>query len=142
MAVEFGFRFAPAYQWLAAPFGIGPDTARVTVSDQGLDARFGPWRVTTPLRNVAGTSLTGPYRRWRTAGPARYSLADHGITLATNGDQGLCIEFRDPVPGLEPSGSLRHPNLTVTVADVRGLATLLAERLGDGSVTPLRRPGV
>jgi len=39
----------------------------------------------------------------------------------------VCICFREPVTGLDPTGRLRHPGLTVTVADVDGLVAALAE---------------
>ena len=64
---------------------------------------------------------SGPYSWWRTAGPARLSLRDRGITFATNGERGLCISFREPVKAIEPFGIVRHPGVTVTVADVQGL---------------------
>jgi hypothetical protein len=48
--------------------------------------------------------------------------------MATNGVRGLCITFREPVPGIEPTGTLRHPALTVTVADCHGLAAVLTAR--------------
>jgi hypothetical protein len=35
------------------------------------------------------------------------------------------VSFADPVSGMEPTGRLRHPNLTVTVADPDGLAAAL-----------------
>jgi hypothetical protein len=44
------------------------------------------------------------------------------------------------VPGLDPLGVLRHPELTVTVADVDGLADLLRARAGL-SETTRRRTG-
>jgi hypothetical protein len=40
----------------------------------------------------------------------------------------VLISFRTPVTGLDPLGVLHHPELTVTVADVDGLAELLAQR--------------
>ena len=57
----------------------------------------------------------------KTAGPAHLSLADRGLTFATNGDRGVCLIMREPVSGIDPFGLLRHPNLTVTVADCDGL---------------------
>lgn len=71
---------------------------------------------------------TGPYAFWKTAGPARYAITDRGLTFATNGDRGVLISFEKPVRGLDPLGILRHPELTVTVADVDGLADLLRGR--------------
>jgi hypothetical protein len=122
---RFGFAFAPAYRPLARAFGIHPETAWVEVGDETLDARFGPWRVSTPLTNVADVAITGPYAFWKTAGPARLAITDRGLTFATNGERGVLISFHTPVPGLDPLGLLRHPELTVTVADVDALAAEL-----------------
>ena len=122
----FEFRFDPTYRRLAAPFGIRPSTARVHVTEEQLDARFGPWRVRTPLANVAATERTGPYTLPKTAGPAHLSMGDRGITFATNGEAGLCIRFLEPVTGIDPFRLIRHPGLTVTVADLDGLERALA----------------
>lgn len=42
-----------------------------------------------------------------------------------NSARGLCITLREPIRGIEPTGTLRHPAITVTVADCEGLATVL-----------------
>jgi hypothetical protein len=122
---RFEFAFAPAYRRFARAFGVTPMTAWVEVGDDALEARFGPWRVRTPLTNITDVDVTGPYAFWKTAGPARLAITDRGLTFATNGDRGALILFKDPVRGLDPLGILRHPELTVTVADVNGLAELL-----------------
>jgi hypothetical protein len=128
---RFPFRFDPWYRLAALAFAVAPASAHVdvTTADDGervLTARFGPWCVTTPVDNVAATTVTGPYSLLKTAGPAHLSLADFGLTFASNGERGLCIRFRRSVPGLAPTGWLRHPALTVTVDDVEGLARALA----------------
>ena len=64
----------------------------------------------------------------RPPGPAHLGLTDRGLTFASNGDRGVLISFHQPVGGIEPTGTLRHPALTVTVADVEGLASLLRAR--------------
>ena len=125
---RFGFAFATPYSLPARALGIGRATAWVDVSDETLDARFGPWRVSTPLPNVTDVAVTGPYAFWKTAGPARLAITDRGLTFATNGDRGVLISFRTPVRGLDPLGVLRHPELTVTVAEVDRLAELLRAR--------------
>lgn len=127
---SFPFRFSPAHRVLALPWGVRPTTAMVAVDAQVLRVRFGPWRLHTPLANVAGVQVTGPYSTLKTAGPAHLSFGDRGITMATNAECGVCICFRDPVPGLEPTGLLRHPGLTVTVEDPEGLAALLERSCG------------
>jgi hypothetical protein len=123
---RFRFAFAPAYRLTALAFGVTPATAWVDVGESTLDARFGLWRVSTPLANVADVAVTGPYAFWKTAGPARLAITDRGLTFATNGDRGVLIAFHTPVRGLDLLGVVRHPELTVTVADVAGLAELLS----------------
>ena len=125
---EFPFAFDPPYLRLARLFGVNPDSARRDGGRRRAPrARYGPWHVATPCRNVAHAEVSGPYRFHTTAGPARLSLADRGLTFASNGRRGVCIIFREPVRGLEPTGHLRHPNLTVTVADCEGLVRVLSD---------------
>jgi hypothetical protein len=122
---RFEFAWADAYRRPAGLFGVTPANAWVEVGDSELDARFGRWRVRTPLTNVGEVEATGPYRFFKTAGPARLAVTDRGITFATNGERGLRIAFKRPVRGLVRSDLLRHPELTVTVADIDGLARRL-----------------
>jgi len=112
-------RLAPF--WL--PFGLRPGRDGVTVTDEGtFEATFGFLRLTTPLANIDEAHVTRDYRWW-TAGGARLSLADHGLTFGTNAAAGVCVHFREPVPS--PLRRQGHPALTVTVADVDGLAARL-----------------
>jgi len=122
---RFGFHFAPAYRLAARPFGITPERAWVQVDDEHLLANYGPWRLRTPLGNVRQVAITGPYRFYRTAGPARLGITDGGLTFASNGEQGVLLSFRERVPAIDPLGLIRHPELTVTVGDVRGLLSAL-----------------
>lgn len=104
--------------------GVAADRDGVWVDDDVLTAAFGPWSVRTPTRNVAGAEVTGPFAAWKVAGP-RLSLADRGLTFGTSTRAGVCITFHEPVPGIEPTGLLRHPSLTVTVAEPELLAARL-----------------
>ena len=120
MAEFFAFavdrRLAPF--WL--PFGLRPGRDGVTVTDEGTFlATFGFLRIQTPLANIDEAHITRDYRWWTAAG-ARLSLADHGLTFGTNRSAGVCVHFREPVPS--PLRRRGHPALTVTVADVDGLA--------------------
>jgi len=125
---RFDFTFADAYRRPAQLFGVTPSSAWVEIGDTELDARFGRWRVRTPLSNVGEVAVTGPYQLLKTAGPARLAITDRGLTFATNGDRGVRISFKTPVRGLVNSDLLRHPELTVTVADVEGFAERLRSR--------------
>ena len=124
------FALARAYRLAARILGIRPATAWVDVGNEALDARLGPWRLSTRLANVTDVAVTGPYAFWKTAGPARLAITDRGLTFATNGDRGVRISFHTPVRGLDPLGILRHPELTVTVSEVDRLAELLRTKSG------------
>ena len=123
--IEFEFRFHRAFRLAALPFGVRPDNSLVCVVDDELIAAFGPWRLRTPLSNVAAATATGDYWWPKVIGPAHLSLGDGGLTFATNPHAGVCIRFHEPVAGIEPLGLLRHGSLTVTVDDVPGLVELL-----------------
>jgi hypothetical protein len=125
---RFEFAFAPGYRRVARLFGVTPARAWVAIDGAVFEARFGPWRVLTPLANIVAAGVTGPYRPLKTAGPARLAITDRGLTFATNRDRGVRITFATPVAGLDPLGLVRHPELTVTVADVEGLTRLLDAR--------------
>jgi hypothetical protein len=123
--VVFPFRFHPAFRVPARLFGVRPETAAIELDHETMTARFGPWTVRTELSNVASAVVTGGYAWPKVIGPAHVSLADRGLTFATNPDEGVCIEFVRPVAGLEPTGIVRHPTLTVTVDNSPALAELL-----------------
>ena len=126
---RFEFSFAPTYKSLARVFGITPSNSWVEVTDERFRARYGPFRFSTPLQNIADVSITGPYALLKTAGPARLGITDGGLTFASNGERGVQLTFAQPVGGKGPLAALRHPELTVTVADPDRLAALLNDRL-------------
>ena len=125
-SARFSFRFDPRYARAARLFGITPEHAWVEVGAHDVVARYGRWRLTTPLRNIARVEVTGPYLFIKTAGPPRLGITDLGLTFASNGERGVLLRFHEKVDGLRP---LRHPELTVTVAEPEALADLLRQRL-------------
>lgn len=140
--VRFEFRFDERYRLAARPFGIKPDNAYVEVSERSFRSGFGRWLVETPLANITGVWVTGPYRFYRTAGPPRLGVTDRSLTFASNGERGVCITFERPVWGIDRLGLIRHPSLTITVAEVDRLAFLLGGRADfAAAVQSLRGPG-
>src|SRR5256885_1460508 len=112
-------RLAPF--WL--PFGVRPSKDGVTITDDGtFRATFGFFKVETPLTNIDTAHVTRDYRWWTAAG-ARGSMVDDGLTFGTNRRAGVCVHFREPVPS--PLRRKGHSAITVTVADVDGLAARL-----------------
>ena len=122
---RFAFRFSPAYRAAGLCFGILPGTTEAVITPRSLSVRFGPWRTQISLDNIQEVAITGPYAFLKTAGPARLALTDRGLTFATNGQRGVRLSFRSSIKGIEPTGLLRHPELTLTVADIDGFAARL-----------------
>ena len=125
MVREFDFAFSPAYAAAARPFGIAPTTTSVEVGPQWLYVRYGHWRLLTPRANVVAAHVTGDFKFVKTAGPPHLSLSDRGVTMASNGDRALCLEFAQPVTAIDTTGVIRHPGATLAVADPEGLAAAL-----------------
>ncbi|MFD8564304.1 hypothetical protein ACWDOR_30775 [Streptosporangium canum] len=124
---RFDFAIEPAWRLPLRLFGVGPGRAFALVEEGALTVRFGHWLLRTPLSNVAGTTLTGPYSTLKVIG-VHLSLADRGVTFGTNPRRGVCVRFRTPVPALLPGGLLTHPGATLTLADPEGLVRALEER--------------
>jgi len=122
---RFAFAFDGPVGTAASLMGVRGSRAVVEAGPDDLVVRFGRWAVRTPLSNVAGAIVTGPYSWPRVVGPPRLSLVDRGLTFATNAHRGVRIHFHAPVRALLPWGPLRHPSITVTVDDPDALADYL-----------------
>jgi hypothetical protein len=109
-------------------FGVTPATAWVEVDDIEVRARFGPSPLRTPRVNVASAHETGGFSFVKTAGPAHLSLADRGVTFASNSDRPVCVLFHEPVRAIEPTGRILHPGATFTVAEPAALVAALGGR--------------
>ena len=125
---RFPFRFQPLYRTLALPFGVTESNSSVEVADEHFTVRFGRWALRTSLSNIVGYERTGPYGIPKTIGPPHLSIADRGITFATNAEAGLCVRFADPVSAIDPFGWIRHPAATVTVDQIDDLVLAIGTR--------------
>ncbi|WP_200207362.1 hypothetical protein [Micromonospora coerulea] len=123
-ARRYEFRFDPVFRLPLALLGVRPGTAVVELDADTLTVRFGPWRLRTARSNITGVERAGPYRWWRVIGP-HISQVDRGVSFGTTTTAGVCVRFASPVPALLPTARLRHPGLTVTVADPDGLVRAL-----------------
>jgi hypothetical protein len=128
-AGQFEMAFDPRFRIPLAVLGVTPATAHVTVTADRLVACFGPWTCRTTPGNVRAVDVAGPYHWYRAVGP-RLSLADHGLTFGTTAARGVCLPLREPVPGIDPLGLLRHPGLTLTVADPGRFAATVRQYAG------------
>ncbi len=119
----FRFEVESRYRLPLLVYGVTKGRAEVTVDEEDVHIRFGPWSTVTPLANISRVEVTGPYRWWRVIG-LRMSLVDRGITFGTATGSGVCMELNEPIsvrigPFTVP---LHHPGVTVTTEDPSGLA--------------------
>ena len=126
---QFEMAFDRRFRLPLAALGITPATSHVSISPDLLIACLGPWTCHTAPANVRQVCVTGPYRAYRAIGP-RLSLADHGLTFGTTIRRGVCLLFDEPVTGIDPFGVLRHPGLTLTVAETERFAATVRDYAG------------
>lgn len=121
-SVQQSFAIDPSYRGVLRLFGVATaKDAFVDLDDETFTVRFGFWVMRTPVANLAGAEVAGPFSALKVIG-VHLSFADRGITFGSNAESGVCVRFHHPVPGIEPLGVLRHPGVTVTVDDPGALA--------------------
>jgi hypothetical protein len=103
-------------------FGVREGNAYVDLGDT-VDARFGFYRLTTPIDNLASWRIEGPWL-WITAIGVRMSIRHRDLTFGGSPHGGVRLNFRSRVR----LGPLAIPALYVTVDDLDGFAAALAER--------------
>lgn len=119
---QFAYRIGRRSRPLLRLFGVRAGNAFVLVGDD-LDARFGNFRVQTPLANISSWRIEGPWR-WITAIGVRMSIRHRDLTFGGSHRGGVRVDFRDPIR----FGRFRVPALYLTVEDLDGFAGLLAAR--------------
>jgi hypothetical protein len=121
---RFPIRLGAKSRPLLRLFGVGgPDDAWVELGDDTFEARFGRFRAATPLSNIAGWRIEGPWL-WVTAIGVRMSVRHGDITFGGSHRGGVRLDFRERVR----VGPFRVPALYVTVDDLQGFAAALTER--------------
>jgi hypothetical protein len=126
---QFEFEFDPQFRPFLALMGVTSGTAHVTLTAARLVVRFGPWTCETSIGNVRDVCRTGPYHWYKAIGP-RGSFVDRGVTFGTTTSGGVCVLLRESVPGLAPLGLLRHPGITLTLAEPERFVSSLRLRAG------------
>ncbi len=121
-AGRFPIRLGRRSRPLLRLFGVRPGNAYVDL-DGDLDARFGRYRVRTPVENLAAWRIEGPWL-WITAIGVRTSLRHRDVTFGGSHRGGVRVDFKERVR----FGFLRIPALYVTVEDLEGFASALADR--------------
>lgn len=120
---RFPIRIEKRYALPLRIFGVDGTSAYVEISEDQIVARFGWSSTTTPLTNVRGWRIEGPWRAITAVG-IRRSLRHGDVTYGGSARGGVRLEFDDPVR-LWP---FSIPALYVTVEDLEGFVAALAER--------------
>ena len=101
-------------------FGVHGDNAYVDLSDQ-VDVRFGFFSLTTPVSNLAGWRIEGPWA-WLTAIGVRNGIRHGDVAFDSTHTGGVRMDLWVPVR----FGPLRRTAVYVTVDDLEGFAAALA----------------
>jgi hypothetical protein len=112
--------------FLRLAFGVKPEEARITLDsgpDSELDVVFGRAHFHTPMANLAGWRIEGPFR-WITAIGIRRSVRHGDVTFGGSHHGGVRIDFRQP----QPWGWFRVPAIYVPADDLEALAAELTRR--------------
>lgn len=132
---RFPIRIERRSRLLLRLFGVRADRSAVILEAGQLVARFGFSVMRTPLSNVAGWRIEGPFR-WLTAIGVRRSVRHGDVTFGGSTHGGVRLDFRDRVRW----NVFRVPALYVTVDDLEGFASELT-RLGiEGTDARTRGP--
>jgi hypothetical protein len=116
---RFPIRIGRRSRPLLRLFGVRNGNAFVDL-DGELDARFGFFRISTPLNNIASWRIEGPWL-WITAIGVRTSIRHRDVTFGGSHRGGVRVDFKERVR----FGFLRIPALYVTVEDLEGLTAAL-----------------
>jgi hypothetical protein len=101
-------------------FGVRGENAYVDLG-QDVDVRFGFFRVTTPVANVARWRIEGPWR-WITAIGVRNGIRHGDVAFDGTHTGGVRMDLREPIR----FGPLRRTAIYVSVDDLEGFAAALA----------------
>jgi hypothetical protein len=123
-AARFPIRIGPRSRLLLRIlFGVRADNAFVELGDVRMSAGFGRFWLSTPLANIVGWRIEGPWL-WITAIGPRTSLRHRDLTFGGNHRGGVRMDFREPVPFL----FYRVTALYATVENLGALGRALEER--------------
>jgi hypothetical protein len=120
----FAMGVKPSWRVFLLLWGVRASRAFVRIDGDRLEARFGVTHLYTAVGNVAGWTITGPYRTWRAIG-LRSNPPFRDWSFDTNPWHGVTLTFKRPVRFMR---ILRADTLTVTVTDADAFTAVLEAR--------------
>ena len=121
---EFPFRVgARSRLFLRILFGVQPSLDSVRIDDEAVHVRYGRFRFRSPLANITGYRIEGPWR-WITAIGVRRSIRHGDVSFAASPRGGVRLDFREPIHWT----IFNVPAIYVAVEDLRAFAAELETR--------------
>ena len=117
---RFPIRIGRRSRPLLRLFGVRGNNAFVDLADDVV-VQFGFFRVTTPLANLTGWRIEGPWA-WIKAIGVRNGIRHGDIAFDGTHTGGVRMDLREPIR----VGPLRRTAIYVTVEDLEGFAAALA----------------
>lgn len=117
---RFPIRIGRRSRPLLLLFGVRDGNAFVDLG-RDLDVRFGFFRVTTPVTNIARWRIEGPWH-WITAIGVRNGIRHGDVAFDGTHTGGVRMDLVEPIR----FGPLRRTAIYVTVDDLEGFAAALA----------------
>jgi hypothetical protein len=117
---RFPIRVEDRFRLVLRLLGVRRDNAYVDLGDE-LDARFGRYRVRTPVENIVSWQIEGPWRAITAIG-IRRSIRHGDLTFGGTNRGGVRVDFSERVR----FAFFTIPALYLTVEDLEGLASALA----------------
>ena len=134
MTTRFPIRLGSRSRPLLRLFGVrGQDDAYAEITDTDIHARFGFGDIRTPLQNIAGARIEGPWL-WITAIGIRRGVRDGVFSFAGSPRGGVRLDLRAPTRAF----IFRPRSFYVGVDDLDGFAAALRDQ--GIEVTDARRP--
>jgi len=93
-------------------FGVLPRNAYAELTDTQLAIRFGWFRATTPIRNIARWEISGPYKFYRAIG-VRGTVGKPELTFGSSTHGGIGLTLHRPIALSPMGGRLRRLYLTL-----------------------------
>jgi hypothetical protein len=131
--VRFPIRIGRRSRWVVRLFGATPDTAFADVGDD-LEVRFGWFGIRTPVANIAGYRVEGPFT-WIKAIGVRRSVFGGDVSFCGSAHGAVRLNLREPVRW----GPFNVPAVWAGADDLEGLAAELTRRRIAGDDVRRRR---
>jgi hypothetical protein len=132
-SARFPIRIGRRSRLIVRLFTATPETSYVEVGED-LEIRFGRFRIRTPVHNIAGYRIEGPFT-WIKAIGVRRSVFGGDVSFCGSSHGAVRLNLKEPVPW----GPFKVPAVWAGADDFEGFAAELTRRQIAGDDVRRRR---